>query len=45
MRGLRINKSLEIKNLSQNVFEGYKKPGNFECQKKTFLEPIFESLH
>ena len=34
MRGLRINKSLETKNLSQNEFPGYKKPGNFEWQKK-----------
>ena len=41
MRGLRINKSLEIKNLSQNVFEGYKKAGNFECQKKNILRANF----
>ena len=33
MRGLRINESLETKNLSQNEFEGYKKPENFNCQK------------
>ena len=37
MRGLRINKSLETKNLSQNEFEGYKKPKNFECKNKNFI--------